>query len=219
MRTRGAIRGCAGARGPGGAGAPGVTQARAPVDAGCWPARTPPEGLEADYHRRGQAGARPRPDRAGFTAGHPDEKWCGDITYVKTWGGWAYLATVIDLHSRKLIGWAIADHMRTSLVTAALDMAISTRKPRPGVVFHSIRGCQYTSSVFDEYCTGNNIRRSLGRTGICYDNAVSESFFATYKKELIHARPWPSLAILEKETSDWISNYYNPLRGIRPSGT
>jgi putative transposase len=154
------------------------------------------------------------PDLIGrdFTAGRPDEKWCGDITYVKTWDGWAYLATVIDLHSRKLIGWAIADHMRTSLVTAALDMAISTRKPPPGVVFHSDRGCQYTSSVFDEYCTGNSIRRSLGRTGICYDNAVSESFFATYKKELIHTRPWPSLANLKKETSDWISNYYNPLR-------
>ena len=87
----------------------------------------------------------PAPDLIGrdFTAGRPDEKWCGDITYVKTWDGWAYLATVIDLHSRKLIGWAIADHMRTSLVTAALDMAISTRKPPPGVVFHSDRGCQY----------------------------------------------------------------------------
>jgi transposase InsO family protein len=71
---------------------------------------------------------------------------------------------------------------------------------------------QYTSSVFDAYCTENNIRRSLGRTGICYDNAVSESFFATYKKELIHTRPWPSLANLEKETSDWIGNYYNLVR-------
>ena len=156
----------------------------------------------------------PAPDLIGrdFTASRPDEKWCGDITYVKTWGGWAYLATVIDLHSRKLIGWAIATHMRTSLVTAALDMAISARKPSPGVVFHSDRGCQYTALAFAGYCTRNNIRRSLGRTGICYDNAVSESFFATYKKELIHTRPWPSLAHLEKGTSDWISNYYNPLR-------
>src|ERR1039458_4051307 len=82
----------------------------------------------------------------------------------------------------------------------------------PGVIFHSDRGCQYTSSVFDAYCTENGIRRSLGRTGICYDNAVSESFFATYKKELIHTRPWPTLANLEKETSDWIGNYYNPVR-------
>src|ERR1019366_8299493 len=73
-------------------------------------------------------------------------------------------------------------------------------------------GCQYTSSVFDAYCTENDIRRSLGRTGICYDNAVSESFFATYKKELIHTRPWPSVADVEKETNDWISNYYNTIR-------
>jgi transposase InsO family protein len=156
----------------------------------------------------------PAPDLIGrdFTAALPDTKWCGDITYIKTWDGWAYLATVIDLYSRKVIGWAVAAHMRASLVTAALDMAIAARKPPAGVIFHSDRGCQYTSSVFDAYCTENNIRRSLGRTGICYDNAVSESFFATYKKELIHTRPWPSLATLEKETSDWIGNYYNPVR-------
>jgi transposase InsO family protein len=86
--------------------------------------------------------------------------------------------------------------MRTSLVTAALDMAIAARKPPAGVIFHSDRGCQYTSSVFDAYCTKNNIRRSLGRTGICYDNAVSESFFATCKKELIHTRPWPTIPTL-----------------------
>jgi putative transposase len=156
----------------------------------------------------------PAPDLVGrdFTAGRPGEKWCGDVTYIKTWDGWAYLATVIDLHSRKVIGWAVAAHMRTSLVVAALDMAIAVRKPPAGVIFHSDRGCQYTSSVFDEYCTENNIRRSLGRTGICYDNAVSESFFATYKKELIHTRPWATLSSLEKETSDWIGNYYNPVR-------
>ena len=134
MRTRGAIPGCGGC-------------ARAWRRWGTW-CRTsactgsavPAAGLRGrhprawkrDYYRRGQAGARPRPDRPGLHRRPPDEKWCGDITYVKTWDGWAYLATVIDLHSRKLIGWAIADHMRTSLVTAALDMAISARKPPPG---------------------------------------------------------------------------------------
>ena len=154
------------------------------------------------------------PDLIGrdFTATRADTRWCGDVTYIKTWDGWAYLATVIDLYSRKVIGWAVAAHMRTSLVTDALGMAIAARRPPAGVIFHSDRGCQYTSSVFDEYCTQNNIRRSLGRTGICYDNAVSESFFATYKKELIHTRPWPTLANLEKETADWIGNYYNPVR-------
>jgi putative transposase len=115
----------------------------------------------------------PAPDLIGrdFTAAHADTRWCGDVTYIKTWDGWAYLATVIDLHSRKVVGWAIAAHTRTSLITAALDMAITVRKPPAGVIFHSDRGCQYTSSAFDTYCTKNDIRRSLGRTGICYDNA------------------------------------------------
>ena len=154
------------------------------------------------------------PDLIGraFFAEQPNEKWCGDITYVKTWDGWAYLATVIDLHSRKLVGWAIANHMRTPLVTAALDMAIFLRQPTGKVIFHSDRGAQYTSLEFAKYCKRNNIRRSLGRTGICYDNAVSESFFATYKKELIHTRPWPSMADLTRETRDWIENYYNTKR-------
>lgn len=133
-------------------------------------------------------------------------------TYIKTWDGWAYVATVIDLHSRALIGWAADDHMRTSLITDALDMAIAHRRPPMGVIFHSDRGTQYTSQEFDRYCTEHNIRRSLGRTGICYDNAVSESFFATYKKELVHTRPWPSLKILKKETFSWIEEYYNKTR-------
>jgi transposase InsO family protein len=154
------------------------------------------------------------PDLIGrdFTAAHPGTRWCGDVTYIRTRDGWAYLATVIDLHSRAVVGWAVAGHMRTSLVPAALDMAIAARKPPAGVIFHSDRGCQYTSSVFDAYCTKNNIRRSLGRTGICYDNAVSESFFATCKKELIHTRPWPTIANLERETCDWIRNYCNTIR-------
>ena len=156
----------------------------------------------------------PAPDLIGrvFHAEQANTKWCGDITYVKTWDGWAYMATVIDLHSRKVVGWAIADHMRTELVTAALDMAIANRRPPAGVIFHSDRGAQYTSSDFAKYCKKHKIRRSLGRTGICYDNAVSESLFATYKKELIHTRPWPSIAALTKETRDWIDNYYNTIR-------
>ena len=156
----------------------------------------------------------PAPDLIGraFTAHERNTKWCGDITYVKTWQGWAYLATVIDLHSRALVGWAIDDHLRTSLVTDALDMAITARQPPAGVIFHSDRGTQYTSNEFDEYCRKNNIRRSLGKTGICYDNAVSESFFATYKKELIHTRPWPDITRLKAESEDWFENYYNTTR-------
>lgn len=154
------------------------------------------------------------PDLIGrdFTAAAPNTRWCGDITYVKTWEGWAYLATVIDLHSRKLIGWAVADHMRTDLVTDALDMALQRRRPAAGVIFHSDRGTQYTAGSFARYCADHQIRRSLGRTGICYDNAVSESFFATYKKELIHTRPWPSVTDLKEVSFDWIEDYYNTTR-------
>jgi transposase InsO family protein len=139
-------------------------------------------------------------------------RWCGDITYVKTWSGWAYMATVIDLHDRSVIGWAVADHMRTSLIVEALDMALGRRWQESGVIFHSDRGAQYTSREFDRYCRRNGIRRSLGRTGSCFDNAVSESLFATYKKELIHTRPWPTVGALRKATFDWIENYYNVQR-------
>jgi len=142
----------------------------------------------------------------------PNLTWVGDITYIKTWTGWAYLATVIDCHSRKIIGWSIADHMRTELIVDALDMAIRTRRPPPGVIFHSDRGSQYTSSTFRDFCTTNGVQPSVGKTGICYDNAVSESFFATIKKELVHLRPWPTLARLRTELFAYIESYYNRKR-------
>jgi putative transposase len=156
----------------------------------------------------------PAPDLLGrdFTATAANQRWVGDITYVKTWDGWAYVATVIDLFSRRLVGWAVDCHMRTSLVTDALTMALTHRQPAGEVIFHSDRGAQYTSVEFDAFCRNNNIRRSLGRTGICYDNAVAESFFASYKKELIHTKPWPTLKFLKSETFDWIETYYNRRR-------
>ena len=101
--------------------------------------------------------------------------------------------------------------MRTSLVTDALDMALQNRQPPKGVIFHSDRGTQYTSREFDKYCRTKH-HCSLGATGNCYDNAVSESFFATFKKELIHTRPWPDLARLKRESQDWFDNYYNTVR-------
>ena len=154
------------------------------------------------------------PDLLGrnFTAEQPNQRWCGDVTYIKTWNGWAYLATVLDLHSRAVVGWAVADHMRTDLVLEALDMAVRHRRPPSDVIFHSDRGTQYTSSAFAAFCTARGIRRSLGRTGSCFDNAVSESFFASYKKELIHTRPWPDIKHLKKATFDWIETYYNRQR-------
>lgn len=110
------------------------------------------------------------PDLVGrnFTPATPDSLWYGDITYVRTWGGWAYLASVIDGYSRKVVGWAIADHMRTDLVIAALTMALAQRRPSPGVIFHADRGSQYTSKAFVEFCSENGVRNSVGRTGICF---------------------------------------------------
>lgn len=165
------------------------------------------------YKKTTLPGKRPvnAPDlvKRDFTAAGPNQKWCGDITYVRTWQGWAYLATVIDLYSRKLVGWAIAEHMETSLVTDALAMAVKARRPPAGVIFHSDRGAQYTSAEFAAFCADHRVTRSLGRTGTCFDNAVSESFNATYKKELVHTRPWPTLKHLQKATFEWVETHYN----------
>jgi putative transposase len=162
------------------------------------------------------AGQRPldAPDLIGqnFTATEPNVRWCGDITYVRTVDGWVYTATVIDLHSRKVVGYAVADHLRTTLIIEALAAALLTRKPPNGVIFHSDRGCQYTSKEFADFCAINGVRRSMGRRATCFDNAVSESFFATYKKELIHTRPWNDLTEVRQHTFLWIEGYYNRRR-------
>jgi transposase InsO family protein len=168
------------------------------------------------WKRTTVAGPRPvdAPDLLGqdFTAERPDTRWCGDITYVRTVSGWAYLATVIDLHSRKVIGYAVADHLRTSLIVEALAAALVTRRPAAGVIFHSDRGCQYTSREFADFCAENGVVRSMGRRATCFDNAVAESFFATYKKELIHTRPWNNLTEVTQHTFLWIEGYYNRRR-------
>jgi putative transposase len=168
------------------------------------------------WKRTTVAGQRPidAPDLIGqdFTAHQPNTRWCGDITYVQTVDGWVYTATVIDLHSRKVVGYAVADHLRTGLIIEALAAAIVTRKPPSGVIFHSDRGCQYTSREFADFCAENGVARSMGRRATCFDNAVSESFFATYKKELIHTRPWNNLTEVRQHTFLWIEGYYNRRR-------
>jgi putative transposase len=123
-----------------------------------------------------------------------DRRYVGDITYLATWEGWAYLATVIDLASRRVVGWALADHMRSELVEDALTMAFDRRAPEQGVIFHSDRGCQYTSRNFADLARNNGVVLSVGRKGECWDNAVAESFFATIKRELIDTRSWPTKA-------------------------
>src|SRR5262249_49119678 len=106
--------------------------------------------------------------------------------------GWMYLSTVIDLASRRVVGWAMADHMQAELVCDALNMAIKARRPQPGLIFHSHRGSQYTSTKFNKLLTKHKFRQSLSRPLQCWDNAVAESFFSTLKSELIHPHCWPT---------------------------
>jgi transposase InsO family protein len=117
-------------------------------------------------------------------------RWCGDITYIPTTEGWLYLATVIDIASRRIAGYAMTDHLRTELVSAALTNALAARDPRPGVIFHADRGCQYTSAELAALAAASGIRLSHGRTGQCWDNALAESFFSAIKGELLDGQTW-----------------------------
>jgi putative transposase len=141
-----------------------------------------------------------------------DQRYVGDITYISTWEGWAYLATVIDLASRKVVGWALAEHMRTELVEEALEMAFVQRRPASGVIFHSDRGCQYTSRDYGELARKNGVVLSVGMAGECWDNAVAESFFATIKRELIDTRSWPTREGLRHAVFSYIEGWYNTRR-------
>jgi len=139
--------------------------------------------------------------------------WVGDITYLRTWQGWLYLATVIDAHSRRVIGWAIDEHMRADLVEDALQMAITLRGERPaGVVFHADRGTQYATDQISRFAADNGITRSMGRTGVCWDNAMAESFFATLKTEFYYPRVWPTKTAAKLAVGNWIEGRYNRLR-------
>jgi transposase InsO family protein len=119
---------------------------------------------------------------------------------------------VIDLASRKVVGWALADHMRTELVVDALETAFTSRHPGPGVIFHSDRGCQYTSIDYGDFARANGVVLSVGMAGQCWDNAVAESFFATIKRELIDTRAWRTRAGLRSAIFDYIEGWYNTRR-------
>ena len=141
-----------------------------------------------------------------------DTRWCGDITYINTWEGWLYLATVIDLASRRVVGWAVADHLRTDLVDDALTDALVRRRPAPGLVFHSDRGGQYVSAQHARLAKRHKVRLSVGRRGQCWDNAVAESFFATIKTELLHRQPWPTRTAARRAIFEYIEGWYNTRR-------
>ena len=142
--------------------------------------------------------------------------WAGDITYVRTWEGWMYLATVIDLASRLVVGWAMADHMRAELVCDALQMAIARRRPEPGLIFHSDRGSQYTSKQFRELLDRHGIRQSVTRPRQCWDNAVIEAFWSTLKVELVQRYAWATRALARQAIFEWIESFYN-LRRLHSS--
>jgi transposase InsO family protein len=141
-----------------------------------------------------------------------DRVYVGDITYIWTWEGWAYLATVIDLGSRRVVGWALADHMRAELVGDALRMAIGARRPAPGLVFHSDRGTQYISGEFTGLLAQHKMLQSLSRPRQCWDNAVAESFFATLKTELIDRRSWATRSQVRRALFEFIEVFYNRQR-------
>ena len=147
-----------------------------------------------------------------FTASAPDQKWFGDITYIRTWAGWLYVAVILDAYSRKVVGWATADHLRTELATAALTMALTTRHPKPGLIQHTDRGVQYTSTASGELLAAHHVRQSVGRPGTCGDNSVAESFFATLKTELIYRHPWPTRRQAKLAVFEFIAGWYNQHR-------
>lgn len=176
-------------------------------------------GLQGVSRRRGtwttrrDKAARPAPDLVSrdFTAAGPDRLWVADITYVATWTGFLYLAIVLDAWSRRVVGWAMANHLRTELVLDALNMALGQRGPED-VIHHSDQGCQYTSIIFGKRCEEAGVRPSMGSVGDAYDNALAESFFATLECELLDRCRFRNHAEARMAIFDFIEGWYNPHR-------
>jgi putative transposase len=157
--------------------------------------------------------ARPAPDLVDrkFRADQPDQLWVADITYIPTWSGFLYLAVVLDVYSRRVVGWAMANHLRTELVLDALKMAIFRRRPK-NVIHHSDQGCQYTSIAFGKHCEKAGVRPSMGSVGDCYDNAMCESFNATLECELLAFHRFKNQREAATAIFDFIEGWYNPHR-------
>jgi putative transposase len=177
-------------------------------------------GLVGASHRHGgpvttqrDKEARPAPDLVDrkFTASRPNQLWVADITYVPTATGFLYLATVLDAWSRKIVGWSMANHLRTELVLDAMEMAVGQRRPKD-VIHHSDQGSQYTSVSFGKRCAEAGVRPSMGSVGDAYDNAMAESFFSTLEAELLSRRRFASQAEAKMACFSYIEGWYNPVR-------
>jgi putative transposase len=178
-------------------------------------------GLQGVYRRRGRGctrrdpAATPSADRVNrrFVADRPDALWVTDVTQHRTDEGWLYCTVVLDVFARRVVGWSIADHLRTELVVDALDMARWRRKPVAGqTVVHSDHGAQYTSWAFGHRLRTAGLLGSMGSIGDCYDNSMVESFFGTMQRELLDRRHWTSRQQLANAIFEWIEAWYNPRR-------
>jgi putative transposase len=177
-------------------------------------------GLEGVHRRRfvrttvRDRDAAPAPDLVNrdFRATCPNQLWVADIAYLPTWQGFLYLAAVVDVFSRAVVGWAMAGHLRTELILDAIEMAITRRRPAEGLNHHSDRGTQYTSIAFGLRAREAGIVQSMGSTGDCYDNAMAESFFASLETELIDRTSWRTRADARLAVFDYIEAFYNPRR-------
>jgi putative transposase len=147
-----------------------------------------------------------------FVAAAPNQIWLADMTYIETDEGWLYLAAVMDMHSRRIVGWAMRDHLRTELPLAALRMAIQTRRPPAGLVHHSDRGVQYASGDYRCALQSTGIKASMSRKADCYDNAPMESFFHTLKTELVHHRQYATREEAKRDIFGYIEGFYNRTR-------
>ena len=143
-----------------------------------------------------------------FYAEGPNRLWVADITFIPTWSGFLYLAMVLDVYSRRVVGWAMETHLRTELILAALEMALVQRRPK-GVIHHSDPGCQYTSYAFGKRCQEAGVMPSIGSVGDAYDNAMAESFFATLERELLSRRRFRSQAEAKMAVFEWLEGWYN----------
>jgi transposase InsO family protein len=153
-----------------------------------------------------------------FTATAPNQAWVGDITYIWTAEGWAYLAVLLDLYSRRVVGWALRNSLSRELAVSALQHALTTRKPPPGLVHHTDRGSQYASGDYRQLLARHGAAASMSAAGNCYDNAVAESFFATLKKELVHRCSFETRSEAYDAISRYIENYYNAKRRHSAAG-